>query len=226
MDTTNSSAAIPRTAPPCDVPLSDSLDCVTTQLPKNESKTAITRIAKPHTRRTKPGRSSGSLIPGGTFEAWAHPIGGLGGSSDSTPFTFFASAERLSGLGRSTTNRGCPRAPEGGHTWCVTPPQYEATLRAVASLDFAVEMLMNAEHPEPRAPGWTPEFTSQLATGMQSCRWFLATGFTPPERFGSWLRGCLAEKDLGHSDICGSIAWRAADGVDRLSQEWRPEWSM
>jgi hypothetical protein len=116
--------------------------------------------------------------------------------------------------------------PVVGHTGHVTTPHYEATLRAVARLDFAVQMLTDTEHPEPRAPGWTAALTSQLTAGMQACRWFLATGFTPSEQFGPWLRGCLAAHDLVHSDIYGSVVWSAADAVDRLREEWRPEWSM
>lgn len=108
----------------------------------------------------------------------------------------------------------------------MTTPQYEATLRAVGKLDMAVQMLNNTEHLEPRAPGWTPALISELVKGMEACRWFLATGFAPPEQFGSWLRRCLAERDLGHSDIYGSMAWNAADAVDRLREEWRAEWSM
>jgi hypothetical protein len=87
-------------------------------------------------------------------------------------------------------------------------------------------MVLNTDHPEPRAPGWTPELTGRLVEGMQACRWFLATGFDPPAQFGSWLRRCLEEGDLGHSDIYGSMAWNAADAVDHLREAWQPEWSM
>ena len=110
-------------------------------------------------------------------------------------------------------------------------PQYEATLRAVASLDGAIKMALNADHPEPRAPGWTPELTRRLVEGMQACRWFLASGFDPPGQFGTWLRRNLEENDLGppggrHGDFYGSWAWHAADAVDRLLEEWQPEWSL
>ena len=111
----------------------------------------------------------------------------------------------------------------------MSTPQYEATLRAVGSLDRATMMLLNTDHPEPRAPGWTPELSNRLVEGMQACRWFLASGFDPPEQFGSWLRKSLEEADLGpgrQSDVYGSMTWQAADAVDRLREEWRPEWSM
>jgi hypothetical protein len=111
----------------------------------------------------------------------------------------------------------------------VTTPQYEATLRAVGRVDAAVMMLLNTDHPEPRAPGWTPELTSRLVEGMQACRWFLATGFDPPEQFGAWLRKSLEEAGLGpnhHSEVYGSMVWHAADAVDHLREEWQPEWSM
>jgi hypothetical protein len=111
----------------------------------------------------------------------------------------------------------------------VTTTQYEATLNAVGRLDMAVGMLLNSDHPEPRATGWTPELTSRLVEGMQACRWFLATGFDPPEQFGSWLRTTLDEAGLGRnhrSEVYGSMAWHAADAVDHLREEWQPEWSM
>ena len=61
-------------------------------------------------------------------------------------------------------------------------------------------MLLDTDHLEPRAPGWTPELTRHLVEGMQACRWFLATGFAPPEQFGAWLRTSLKERDLGPPD--------------------------
>jgi hypothetical protein len=91
---------------------------------------------------------------------------------------------------------------------------------------MAMGMLLNTDHPEPRPTGWTPELTYRLVEGMQACRWFLAGGFNPPEQFGARLRRCLAEHGLGHSDIYGSTAWNAARAVDRLQEEWQPEWSM
>ena len=111
----------------------------------------------------------------------------------------------------------------------MTTPQYEATLKAVGRLDMAVGMLLNTEHPEPRAPDWTPELTSHLVEGMQACRWFLASGFDPPEQFGSWLRRSLEDAGLGphnHTEVYGSMVWHAADAVDRLREEWQAEWSL
>lgn len=83
----------------------------------------------------------------------------------------------------------------------------------------------------PRSPKWTPELIRRLVEGMQACRWFLATGFDPQEQFGSWLRRRLEENELGppdgpHGDFSGSWAWHAADAVDQLRRDWRPEWSM
>jgi len=92
-------------------------------------------------------------------------------------------------------------------------------------------MLLTTDHPEPRAPGWTPELTRDLVQGMQACRWFLATGFDPPGQFGSWLRRTLQERGLEppggrHSDFYASWVWHAAGAVDQLREEWQPEWSM
>jgi hypothetical protein len=112
----------------------------------------------------------------------------------------------------------------------MTTPQYEATLRAVARLDHAMRLLESSTHDlEPRSRSWTPELTNRVVEGMRACRWFLATGFDPPAQFGSWLRKTLDESGLGpghHLEICGSAVWRAADAVDRLKEQWRPEWSV
>ena len=94
-----------------------------------------------------------------------------------------------------------------------------------------IKMLVSSDPPEPRAPRWTSELIHSLVEGMQACRWFLATGFDPPEQFGSWLRRRLEENELGppdgpHGDFYVSWAWHAADAVDQLRKEWRPEWSM
>jgi hypothetical protein len=112
----------------------------------------------------------------------------------------------------------------------VTTPQYEATLHAVANIDFAMSALLAPNHPEPRGPAWTDELIDRVASGLRSCRWFLATGFDPSVQFGSWLRITLEAKGLGRGapahDFAASTVWRAAEDVDRLRDQWRPEWSM
>jgi hypothetical protein len=115
------------------------------------------------------------------------------------------------------------------HTWTVTTTQYEATLRAVACLDRAVMLLLSTDCPEPMEPGWTSELTNRVVEGMRACKWFLAAGFNPPDQFGSWLRNTLEEAGLGarhYPEVYGSAAWHAADAVDHLKEQWRPEWSM
>jgi hypothetical protein len=124
-----------------------------------------------------------------------------------------------------------PTAGSEGHTAFVSTPQYEATLRAVARIDHAIRMLLSPEAPEPRSSKWTPELTHRVVEGMQACRWFLATGFEPPEQFGSWLRRILQEEGLGPSsndggDFYGSRVWHAANAVDQLREDWQPDWSM
>jgi hypothetical protein len=107
----------------------------------------------------------------------------------------------------------------------VKTPQYEATLKAVASLDHA-NLLLNSDCRT--VPGWTPDVMDRVAEGMRACRWFLATGFDPPFQFGTWLRTTLDEGGLGpHGDRDAACvaAWQAADSVDRLREQWRPEWS-
>jgi hypothetical protein len=112
----------------------------------------------------------------------------------------------------------------------VSTPQYDATLRAVASLDFSMHGILSPGHPEPRGPGWTPELTDRVVDAMRACRWFLATGFDPPRQFGPWLRATLEAGGVAPGsaleDWHGSVAWKAAGAVDRLCEEWRPEWSM
>jgi hypothetical protein len=112
----------------------------------------------------------------------------------------------------------------------VPTPQYEATLKAVARLDFAIGHVTSTELPEPRSANWTTELTDRLVEGMRACRWFLAAGFDPPKRFGAWLRKNLAEAGLqpgsAAADFYGSAVWYAADEVDHLGEKWRQEWSL
>jgi hypothetical protein len=108
--------------------------------------------------------------------------------------------------------------------------QYELTLGAIASLDRAVKLLLAPDSPEPKSPIWTLELTDLLVDGMRACRWFVATGFEPPEQFGSWLCKNLKERDLQpdspDGDFYGAAAWKAAVAVDRLREEWQPDWPL
>ena len=127
---------------------------------------------------------------------------------------------------RHRTIQGIPDRRLGGNIWAVTTPQYEATLRAVASLDHA-NKLLNSELRT--VSGWSPELLDRVTEGMRACRWFLATGFDPPGQFGTWLRTTLDEAGLGPQgdrDAACVAAWQAADSVDRLGEQWRPEWSL
>jgi hypothetical protein len=113
----------------------------------------------------------------------------------------------------------------------VSTPPYDATLRAVARLDSGIGMLQHPDGPEPESPKWTPELTRRVVEAMQACRWFLGTGFEPPQQFGFWLRRILEDEGLGpprHSggDFYGSWVWHAADAVDQLTEEWEPDWNM
>jgi hypothetical protein len=108
----------------------------------------------------------------------------------------------------------------------VTTPQHEATLLAVASLDHA-KILLNSDHRT--VAGWTPDLLDRVTEGIRACRWFLATGFDPPGQFGTWLRTTLDEGGLGplgDRDAACVAAWQAADCVENLKEQWRPEWSM
>ena len=108
----------------------------------------------------------------------------------------------------------------------MTTPQYEATLRAVASLDHA-NILLKSDHRT--VSGWTPDVMGRVTEGMRACRWFLATGFDPPGQFGTWLRTTLDEAGLGPQgdrDAACVAAWQAADSVDHLGEQWHPEWSL
>ena len=108
----------------------------------------------------------------------------------------------------------------------MTDPQYHTTLQAIASLDHA-NMLLNSD--VRTVSGWTPEIVNRVAEGIHACRWFLAAGFDPPGQFGFWLRMTLDEAGLGphgDRDAAGVAAWQAADSVDHLGEQWRPEWSM
>jgi hypothetical protein len=92
-------------------------------------------------------------------------------------------------------------------------------------------MLLHPKAPEPSSSKWTPELTHRVVEGMQARRWFLATGFEPPEQFGSWLRRILEEEGLGSAssdggDFYGSRVWHAADAVDQLQVEWQLDWSI
>jgi hypothetical protein len=100
----------------------------------------------------------------------------------------------------------------GGHTGKVPTPQHEATLRAVARLDQAIKQVTTG-HSEPRSIGWTSELTNRLVEGMRACRWFLATGFDPPEQFGSWLRKNLEEAHLHPGSPTGDFYGAAVCGV-------------
>jgi hypothetical protein len=103
--------------------------------------------------------------------------------------------------------------------------QYEATLYAVARLDHAMKLLLAPDDLNLRAPRWTSELTNCVVDAMKACRWFHATGFDPPSQFGFWLRTLLHEADVGTSrgGDAGTAAWLAADAVDQLKGEWRPE---
>jgi hypothetical protein len=107
-------------------------------------------------------------------------------------------------------------------------PQHEATLPVVARLDHAMKLLLGPDHLNFRAPSWTPELTNGVVDGMKACRWFLATGFELPGQFGFWVRTVMKAAGLGthHGGDAGVAAWLAADAVDQLREEWRPEWSM
>jgi hypothetical protein len=130
-----------------------------------------------------------------------------------------------------TRRLGAPPRRDGGNTWEVPTPQYEATLSVVARLDFAIMQNVNPSRAgESRSPAWTPELTDRVVEGMRACRWFLATGFAPPPRFGAWLRKNLenAELQLGSpvEDFYSRAVWYAAQEVDRLGKDWQPEWSL
>jgi len=112
----------------------------------------------------------------------------------------------------------------------MSTPQYQATLKAVARLDFAIKHLTSVHDPEPRSSRWTPELSRQLVEGMTACRWFLASGFDPPAQFGAWLRNNLEQVGLQpgskNGDFYGAAVWHAAAEVDHLGREWQPEWSL
>ena len=108
--------------------------------------------------------------------------------------------------------------------------QYELTLRAVSSLDQAVMLLLATDPPEPKAQSWTLELTDLVVEGIRASRWFVAKGFEPPGKFGSWLRKNLKESELQssspHGDLFGAAVWMAAAAVDHLPEEWQPGWSF
>ena len=107
--------------------------------------------------------------------------------------------------------------------------QYELTLHAVARLDRAIALLLSPDPPEPRGAVWTTERTVHVVDGLRAIRWLVSAGFEPPPQVARWLRARMEEEALEpgamNADFHGAAVWYAADEVERLREEWRPEWS-
>lgn len=121
------------------------------------------------------------------------------------------------------------RAIHFAHTGGVVSRQYELTLGAVARLDRATNLLLSPRPPEPKGAVWTPELIDRIVEGMRACRWFVATGFEPPRELAVWLRTNMEQNQLRpgslHGDFHGAAVWYAAEALDHLREEWRPDWS-